>query len=235
MSSFNQLALKHSILNLVSTVDVRTPFRTTISSAHHIARNQLDISIILSSFIIIFLAEMPDKTMFSSIIMGSKMTPRWVFFGAALAFLFQVIISVTVGGFVSRIPKEPLNIGVGIVFIIGALLIVREILTNEAKDEEALAKKTAMQGGLRQFLIAFSVIFIAEFGDLTQIAAADLAAKTGNPLSVGVGSFVGLICITALGVYFGSTILVKFPIKPIQIISVIIMGGLGVVTLATAF
>ena len=205
-----------------------------MSSAHYIARDNLDISIIISSFIIIFLAEMPDKTMFSSIIMGSKMTPRWVFLGASLAFLLQVIASVTIGGFVSKMPRQPLNIAVGIVFIIGALLIVREVLTNEVEDEKVLAKKSASQGGIRQFLVAFSVIFIAEFGDLTQIAAADLAAKTGNPLSVGIGAFLGLVCITALGVYFGSTILMKFPIKPIQIISIIIMSGIGIFTIATA-
>lgn len=197
-------------------------------------RNLLNISLIISTFVIIFLAEMPDKTMFSSIILGSKMTPKWVFLGASLAFLAQVIISVAVGGLVSNLPKQPLNIAVGIVFLIGALLIVREIVSNETEEEEALAKKSAHLDPIKQALVAFSVTFIAEFGDLTQIATANLAAKSGNPLSVGIGAYLGLLAITALAVYFGSTMLSKVPLKPVQFASIAIMGGLGIYTLVNA-
>lgn len=194
----------------------------------------LNISLIVSTFVIIFLAEMPDKTMFSSIILGSKMTPKWVFLGASLAFLAQVIISVAVGGLVSKLPKQPLNIAVGVVFLIGALLIVREIVSNETKEEEDLAKKSAQLAPFKQALVAFSVTFIAEFGDLTQIATANLAAKSGNPLSVGIGAYLGLLAITALAVYFGSTLLSKVPLKPVQFASIAIMGGLGIFTLVNA-
>lgn len=172
--------------------------------------------------------------MFSSIILGSKMTPKWVFLGASLAFLAQVIISVAVGGLVSKLPRQPLNIAVGIVFLIGALLIVREILSSETEEEEALARKSAHLAPFKQALVAFSVTFIAEFGDLTQIATANLAAKSANPLSVGIGAYLGLLTITALAVYFGSTLLSKVPLRPVQYASIAIMGGLGIFTLVNA-
>lgn len=191
----------------------------------------MNLAIIASTFVIIFFAELPDKTMMSSLIMGSKMTPRFVFLGASIAFLIQVIIAVTVGGFVSRIPQRPLAIIVGIVFFIGALLIVREIFSNETEKEELRSERTSTRGIWAQVLVAFSVTFIGEFGDLTQIATANLAAKTADPISVGIGSYFGLLAITAIGIGFGAKVLSKIPIRPIQIASAAILTVLGLITI----
>ncbi|NNN19514.1 MAG: TMEM165/GDT1 family protein [Acidimicrobiaceae bacterium] len=184
-------------------------------------------SLIATTFVIILLAELPDKTMISSVIMGSKLVPQRVLLGASAAFAIQVIIAVSIGGLVSRIPRRPLGLAIGIIFLIGAALIVRDMISEEAEREETLAKRASKEGFRSQVFLAFGVIFLAEFGDITQIAIANLAAKTGDPLSVGVGSFLGLLTITTLGIYFGSKVLSKVPIKPVQIISTFIMAGLG--------
>lgn len=187
----------------------------------------MHLDIVASTFVIIFLAELPDKTMLSSIVMGSKMNPTYVFFGASTAFLLQVGIAVAVGGLVAEVPKRPLDIAVGVVFFIGAYLILREMVNGEIEDEEEIASRRSGQGFWPQVTLAFGITFIAEFGDLTQIATANLAAKTSDPFAVGIGAFLGLLVVTALAVSVGSKMISKIPIKPVQIASIIIMSLLG--------
>lgn len=195
----------------------------------------MHLAIVASTFVIIFLAELPDKTMLSSIVMGSKMNPAYVFLGASVAFLLQVAIAVAIGGLVAEVPKKPLDIVVGIVFFIGAYLILREFVNGELEGEEELATRRSGRGFWPQVTLAFGVTFMAEFGDLTQIATANLAAKTSDPLAVGVGAFLGLLAVTALAVSVGAKLITKISIKLVQIVSIIIMSLLGLVSLFAAF
>ncbi len=182
-----------------------------------------------------FLAELPDKSMISSIIMGSRLAPIRVFIGAAAAFLIQMIISVTVGGLVARAPRKPLDLVIGLLFLAGAGLIIKDMKTRAAEKEEALAKGTSKMGFVPQIFLAFVVTFAGEFGDLTQIVTANLAAKTADPISVGIGSFLGVITSTSLGIFFGSKVLSKVPIRGVQTASVVIMTSLGIYTIASIF
>ncbi|MDA8270505.1 MAG: TMEM165/GDT1 family protein [Actinomycetota bacterium] len=192
-------------------------------------------SLIASTFAIMFLAELPDKSMISSIIMGSRLAPIRVFIGAAAAFLIQMIISVTVGGLVARAPRKPLDLVIGLLFLAGAGLIIKDMKTRAAEKEEALAKGTSKVGFVPQIFLAFVVTFAGEFGDLTQIVTANLAAKTADPISVGIGSFLGVITSTSLGIFFGSKVLSKVPIRGVQTASVVIMTSLGIYTIASIF
>ncbi len=192
-------------------------------------------SLIASTFAIMFLAELPDKSMISSIIMGSRLAPIRVFIGAAAAFLIQMIISVTVGGLVARAPRKPLDLVIGLLFLAGAGLIIKDMKTRAAEKEEALAKGTSKMGFVPQIFLAFVVTFAGEFGDLTQIVTANLAAKTADPISVGIGSFLGVITSTSLGIFFGSKVLSKVPIRGVQTASVVIMTSLGIYTIASIF
>ncbi len=192
-------------------------------------------SLIASTFAIMFLAELPDKSMISSIIMGSRLDPIRVFIGAAAAFLIQMIISVTVGGLVARAPRKPLDLVIGLLFLAGAGLIIKDMKTRAAEKEEALAKGTSKMGFVPQIFLAFVVTFAGEFGDLTQIVTANLAAKTADPISVGIGSFLGVITSTSLGIFFGSKVLSKVPIRGVQTASVVIMTSLGIYTIASIF
>ena len=190
-------------------------------------------SLIASTFVIMFLAELPDKSMISSIIMGSRLAPTRVFIGAATAFLIQVIISVTVGGLVARAPRRPLDLFIGLLFLAGAGLIIKDMTTRATEKEQALAKGASKEGLVPQVLLAFAVTFVGEFGDLTQIATANIAAKTAAPIPVGIGSFLGIVTSTSLGVFFGSKALSKVSIRVVQAASVLIMASLGFLTIAS--
>ena len=191
-------------------------------------------SLIASTFAIIFIAELPDKSMVSSVILGSKMVPIRVFMGASVAFLVQVIIAVAVGGFVSKVPKRPLDLVVGLLFLIGAWLIFRDMKSKTAIKEDTIAKRSSREGLLSQVLLSFAITFLGEFGDITQIATANLAAKTADPISVGIGALMGLLSSTGIGIFLGSSLLAKIPVRGVQKVGILIMAYLGVIIVLSA-
>ena len=191
-------------------------------------------SLIASTFAIIFIAELPDKSMVSSVILGSKMVPIRVFMGASVAFLVQVIIAVAVGGFVSKVPKRPLDLVAGLLFLIGAWLIFRDMKSKTAIKEDTIAKRSSREGLLSQVLLSFAITFLGEFGDITQIATANLAAKTADPISVGIGALLGLLSSTGIGIFLGGGLLAKIPVRGVQKVGILIMACLGVIIALSA-
>jgi putative Ca2+/H+ antiporter (TMEM165/GDT1 family) len=162
----------------------------------------VDPLIVLAVFPIIFLGELPDKTMFASLVMATRGRPRQVWLGAAAAFAVHVIIAVTLGlAIFALLPHRAVEGIVTALFLFGAVYAWRE----GVKDEEEVAEKEASRHGV--VATAFIVIFIAEWGDLTQILTVNLAAKYHSPLSVAVGAVLALWAVAAFAVASGQTLL----------------------------
>jgi putative Ca2+/H+ antiporter (TMEM165/GDT1 family) len=64
---------------------------------------------------------------------------------------------------------------------------------------------------LKIFATTFVALFLAEFGDKTQLAAISLTSETGKPLAVFLGSVAALALVTLLGVMFGSVLVSYVP------------------------
>jgi putative Ca2+/H+ antiporter (TMEM165/GDT1 family) len=162
----------------------------------------VDPLIALAVFPIIFIGELPDKTMFASLVMATRGQPRLVWLGAAGAFLVHVVIATTVGvALFAILPHRVIDGLVAAMFLLGALYAWRE----SAKDEEELAETEASKHGV--VLTAFIVIFVAEWGDLTQILTVNLAARYHSALSVGVGATLALWAVAAVAVISGQTLM----------------------------
>ena len=58
----------------------------------------------------------------------------------------------------------------------------------------------------RVLLTTFGIIFLAEMGDKTQLAAMTMSAQTKMPWAVFIGSSLALVAVSALGVVVGSVI-----------------------------
>jgi putative Ca2+/H+ antiporter (TMEM165/GDT1 family) len=74
---------------------------------------------------------------------------------------------------------------------------------------------------------AFLVIFIAEWGDLTQILIANLAARYHDPLAVGVGAVLALWTVAALAVASGRSLLRVVNIATVRIVTAVVLTGLA--------
>jgi putative Ca2+/H+ antiporter (TMEM165/GDT1 family) len=83
-------------------------------------------------------------------------------------------------------------------------------------------------------LTAFTVIFAAEWGDLTQILTAQLAARYNDPLSVGVGAAAALWIVAAIAIVGGQGLLRFVPLTVVRRVTGVALGGFAVAGALTA-
>jgi len=183
-----------------------------------------DLSLFLSTFAVIFVAELPDKTALAALIMATRNRPLGIFLGAAAAFVIQSIVAVAFGNALNRLPKQTVETGAGVLFLF--LAVWMWIRRREADADLALRDG---HGSLaRTAWMSFGVIFVAEWGDLTQLATATLCARYGNPITILVSAIVALWAVTALAVLLGSRI--KSLIRPdlVKATAALVLGAVGV-------
>src|SRR5580704_768605 len=187
--------------------------------------------IALTVFALIFVAELPDKTMIATLIMGSRYRPVLVWLGATLAFGVHAALAVAVGQLLQLLPHRWVEEVTALLFAAGAayLLLVPEKEAEEQGEREA---DTARRG-LRTVTLAFVVIFVGEFGDLTQILTANLAAKYHQPVAVFVGAFAGLASVAALGAFGGRALLRVLPLAVIRKAGGVLLAGFAVYSLVS--
>lgn len=160
----------------------------------------MSVTAALASFATTLPAELPDKTILACLILSSRYRASYVFIGAAAAFAMQVVLSVAVGGALSLLPHRWVYAATAAAFLTGAVLLWRH--KGEEEDDDL------GRDGMRESFwpvagAAFAVIFLAEFGDLTQITTVSLAARFHEPLAVGIGATAGLWTAAALAVVVG--------------------------------
>jgi putative Ca2+/H+ antiporter (TMEM165/GDT1 family) len=165
----------------------------------------LNLAILATVFPLIFVGELPDKTMFASLLLSTRGRPGAVWLGAAGAFTVHMAIAVTAGtAAVLLLPHRVLEAAVAVMFAAGVVLVIREIRHGRADGdggEPAPPGPPASAG--HTALTSFVVVFVAEWGDLTQVLTANLAAHYRAPVTVGVGAVLALWAVSALAVTSG--------------------------------
>ena len=203
----------------------------------------LDVLTALTTFALIFPAELPDKTFIATLVLATRFPRRAVWIGVAAAFAVQTAIAVLAGGLLSLAP-ERLVLGITFVlFAAGAVIMARGGLASRAKEREAEQAETEEVEGSgriaeiparpRFWLVvttSFGVLFAAEWGDLSQILTAGLAARTAAPVSVFLGSWVALITVGAVACLIGGFVRDRFPIWRIKLVSAAILIALAIWT-----
>ena len=182
-----------------------------------------------SVFAITFVAELPDKTAFAALILATKGNPWAIFTGSAAAFLCQSVIAVSCGGLVGLLPASVVQIGSGIVFIVLAVFM----WFRKDPGEEELDLKNARGKFARTIWVSFVVIFVAEWGDLTQFSTAILAAKHGREkmITVFIGATLALWAVTAMAILIGNRAKKAIHPKILQKIAAVAFAGVGVLLL----
>jgi putative Ca2+/H+ antiporter (TMEM165/GDT1 family) len=144
-----------------------------------------------------------------------------VWIGAAGAFLLHVVIATTIGvALFHLVPHRVLDGIVAFMFLVGAVLAIRE--ARKEQQEEGLIEKEATSGR-RVMTTAFVVIFLAEWGDLTQILTANLAAHYHSPFSVGVGALLALWAVAGLAVVGGQSLLRFINIRTVRLVTAVVL------------
>ena len=169
----------------------------------------------LTVFTVIFLLELPDKTALAALLLATRHRPLPVFLGAAAAFVIQSGVAVAAGSLLSLLPREPIRIGAGILFLVMAALLIRRNLRKEEVEEK---RAVGLEEGRhhRLFVTAFSVVFVAEWGDLTQLATAALQARYQQPVVVFTAATLALWAVSAIAVVLGNRLGAWIPERPLQ-------------------
>ena len=189
----------------------------------------MGLGIALICFPVIFLGELPDKTMFANLVMATNGRPRQVWLGAATAFVAHVAIAVTIGVVLFKIlPGRSIDVVVAGLFLFGAAYAWRQ---GSRTGTNQVGRERSKRGAM---LTAFVVIFLAEWGDLTQILTANLAARYHAPLYVGLGSVLALWAVAAIAVASGQTLLRFVTISTIRKVTAVVLVGLAGYTASSA-
>jgi putative Ca2+/H+ antiporter (TMEM165/GDT1 family) len=190
------------------------------------------LSLVISTFCIIFVAELPDKTALAALILATRLRTRDVIVGAWAAFAVQTLVAVAAGSVLTLLPLQPIRIASGIGFLVFAFMAFRRKEEICEQDETAAIAKT--KGNRPAWLVSFLVIFAAEWGDLTQLATAALVSQSHRPLSVGIGAILALWAVTVLAAFSGSKLGNVFRPKLLNMISAIIFAAVGLFILYQA-
>jgi putative Ca2+/H+ antiporter (TMEM165/GDT1 family) len=222
----------------------------------------MNLAVVATCFAVVFVAELPDKTALASLVLGTRYRAGFVFAGVAAAFAVHVVLAVSAGSLLFLLPHRVVQAVVAALFAAGAVLMLRRRDEDaplavggddpaDGQEREAddgpgaagpgnggvatLVRPAKMRDGFWRVAVrSFAVLFIAEFGDLTQLATANLAARYHDPVSVGVGALLGLWAVGALASTGGRQLLRIVPFTWITRTAAAIMTVLAVISLVTA-
>lgn len=156
------------------------------------------VRLFFSMFAVIFVAELPDKTTLASLVLATRHRAIPVLLGACGALAAQSLIAVTAGSLLSMLPQRIVHIGSGVLFLVSAVIMwVRHEDEEQIKDDP----KAVTFG--KSLTMAFGVVFVAEWGDLTQIATAGFAARLARPVLVFAAATAALWSVAIIAVIVG--------------------------------
>lgn len=203
----------------------------------------MDPAAFLVTFMTILVAELPDKTFVATLVLSTRYRPLVVWLGVGAAFAAQTLIAVTAGQLLALLPRTPILLLATGLFALGSILMFRaaarhpdaDALTHDIEVEQAAlhAPSTARNG--RAFVICFGILFAAEWGDLSQLATATLAARFDAPVAVFLGAWAALLGVAGLAVVAGRWLSTRLRPAMMQRVSGTILAALAALTLLEAW
>lgn len=179
----------------------------------------LDLAVALSAFVPLLLVELPDKTFVATLVLASRFRPFAAWVGVGLAFGVQSVIAVAAGGLLSRLPETVVAAAAAVLFAVGSLVLLRDSRSHDGLDEAEAAEAVEADRRtpfLRAAGTSFVVLFLAEWGDLSQLFTAGLAARSADPVSVFVGAWVALLVVAGLAATLGGTLAHRLPLRAVR-------------------
>ena len=186
-----------------------------------------------TAFVTVFPAELPDKTMIATVVLSTRYRrPALVWMGAAAGFTVHVVVAVAAGSLFALLPSAVVDVAAATLFTAGAVILWRtadEPTTVEDGTEIPVASS-------RQIVVASAtVILVAEWGDLTQLATAGLAARTSDPLFIGLGALLALWSVAALAATGGAALTRVLPVHLLRRIAAAVFLLLAVISIVEPF
>ena len=194
-----------------------------------------DLLLLVTVFGVTFVAELPDKSLFASLVLGTRYRPAQVWLGVAAAFAMHVSLAVTAGGLLTLAPHYVVDLVSAALFLGGAAWMVRSGSEQEKEPGPDAARIGAPVPTLRRVLFtSFAVVFVGEWGDVTQITTATFVAHYHRPLIIGAAALLALWTVSALAVFGGAKLLARVPERWIRLVGTVTLTCLGIYSLVQA-
>ena len=180
----------------------------------------MSLAVALSALVLIVPVELPDKTFVATLVLSTRYRPALVWIGVGAAFGVQTLVAVTAGGLLTRLPHRPITAVAAALFLAGAVLLWRGAGHADERRGAGGAGVRGPRGPGRDRAagdrVSFVVLFLAEWGDLSQLLTAGLVVHTQDPVSVFVGAWLGLLLVSGLGAALGRVLLTRMRLATIQ-------------------
>lgn len=165
-----------------------------------------------ATFLLIALAEIGDKSQLVCMTLAARHRGLPVVLGAVAAFSVLNLLAVLFGAAIAAwLPAWVVTAAVAVLF---AVFGISSLRFKEEEDDEEIEEKP----GHGIFATTFLMIFLAEFGDKTQIAVAGMGS-TADATAIWVGATLALTATSILGVFAGQRLLKRLPLAWIHRIS----------------
>lgn len=195
-------------------------------------------SCLFSSFGLVFLAELGDKTQLAVIAQTCKYRCPWpVFLGASLALAAVTALGVLAGRLVGAlIPQRTVEIVAGLGFVLMGV-----ITWLAARKEEAAVPECETEAGpshppsswnWQAFATTLGLLFLAELGDKTQLAVLGLSTQAPSAWAVLAGGTLALSAVSGLGVIGGQYLSERIPRRRLERFSALAFVVIGILTAA---
>lgn len=179
---------------------------------------------LVKAFLLIFIAEMGDKTQILAMAFATRFPVKKVLVGIFLGSLLNHGLAVILGRFIqSLIPINAIQIIAGFAFVGFSLWTLKS-----DEDEDGSDKPKSKFGPIITVALAF---FIGELGDKTQLTAITLATDAVYPLAILSGTVLGMIVTGGIGIMIGKKLGDKIPELAMKIVASSIFMFFGVVKL----
>ena len=196
----------------------------------------MDFATLLSTYGLLLVAELGDKTQLAVITQTCKYRRPWpVSAGAALALAAITGLGVAFGRLLGAlVPAQLMQRIAAAGFVAMGLYILYELYRRrgQAADADCPGDDGEAAPARRLDWLAFSstfaLLFVAELGDKTQLAALSLATSTPAPWAVFVGGALALATTSALAVLCGRGLCLLIPERTLKLISAAAFIVLGV-------
>jgi putative Ca2+/H+ antiporter (TMEM165/GDT1 family) len=190
---------------------------------------------LVTAFLLVVPVELPDKTFVATLVLSTRYRPGPVWIGVTVAFGVQCLVAVAAGRLIGLLPQQPVQIVAAGLFAVGTVLLIRSAgrATEEEREREREYESKIGQvrrSGINAALASFAVLFLAEWGDLSQLLTAGLVARGGHPVAVFAGSWAGLAVISAAAVLLGRVLMRYVSLALVQYVGAAVCAVLAVVT-----
>lgn len=165
---------------------------------------------LMKAFFLIFAAEMGDKTQIIAMTFATQYKVKDVILGITWGVFLNHGIAIVLGRFISKIvPMNYIQIVAGIMFVVFGIMALKS-------DEEENIESNKAFSPIMTVGLAF---FIGELGDKTQLTAMTLSSEGLYPFFILIGTTLGMIATSSVGIFIGAKLGNKIPETIIKIVS----------------